>query len=58
MIVDFLLGERTGLEQDRIGDRDLAHVVQRRGEFDQPGFFLGQPRPSAMSPATCAMRSR
>ena len=27
-----LLGrERAGLEQDRVGDRDLADVVQRRG---------------------------
>ena len=32
--LELLVGEAAGLEQDRVGDRDLADVVQRRGVAD------------------------
>ena len=36
-------GQRAGLEQDRIGDRHLADVVQRRGEFELHAELLIHP---------------
>ncbi len=36
------LGQRAGLHQHRIGDGDLAHVVQRGGHLDGANFVLGQ----------------
>ena len=34
--LELLVGELAGLEQDRVRDRDLAEVVQRRGLADEP----------------------
>ena len=38
-----LLGEPAGLEQDRVRDRDLAEVVQRRGLAHQPHHPVPEP---------------
>ncbi len=49
-------GERAGLQQDRVGDRDLADVVQRRGvaeplaELAVEAGLLGQQRREAPDP--------
>ena len=44
----FLLGQRTGLAQDRLGDRDLADVVQLGAEGDQLDLIAGQPERRAV----------
>ena len=43
-LVELLDGQLAPLAQDRVGDRDLADVVQRRGEADQLDLGGGQPQ--------------
>ena len=40
--LELLVGQLAGLEQDRVRDRDLADVVQRRGPVDQRHLAVGQ----------------
>ena len=47
--LELLVGEPVGLEQDRVRDRDLAQVVQRRGAADQVDLVVGQPHPPAQA---------
>jgi hypothetical protein len=39
--LELLVGQRAGLEQDRVRDRDLADVVQRRGAADERDLRSG-----------------
>ena len=56
----FAVGQRPGLAQQRIGNADLADVVQRRGAPQQAGVFggpadrLGQPGRQQTRRAGCA----
>ncbi len=40
--VGLVLGQRAGLHQHGIGDGDLAHVVQRRGQLDRADLVFRQ----------------
>ena len=44
--LELLVGQLAGLEQDRVRDRDLADVVQRRGAVDQRHLAVGQAQPA------------
>src|SRR3954447_19404776 len=44
--LELLVGQLAGLEQDRVRDRDLADVVQRRRAADPPDLAVAHPQPA------------
>jgi hypothetical protein len=51
-LLELPVAELARLEQDRVGNSDLADVVQRRGAPDQLNLLVGQPEPE------CEQRAR
>ena len=50
------LGQRARLAQDLLRDRELAEVVQARGEPGELDLFVGEAKPPAMRAARSATR--
>src|SRR3712207_8228766 len=45
--LELLRGQALGLEEDGVGDRDLAEVVQRGAEAHELDLRVGEPEPAA-----------